>query len=67
MFNYIFNEKKCQRVTTICLPEKIRSKKLIEGIGFKQEGLLKNYLKKENKLHDLIVYGMQREECIWVS
>ena len=67
MFDYIFNQVNCQRVTTVCLPSKTRSKKLIEGVGFKQEGLLKNYLKKENQLHDVIIYGMQREECIWVS
>ena len=67
MFDYIFNQAKCQRVTATCLENKKRSQKLIEGVGFKKEGLLKNFVRKDDTLYDIIIYGMQKEDCKWVT
>ncbi len=67
MFDYIFNQAKCQRVTATCYSHKTKSRKLIEGVGFKQEGYLKNFVKKHDKLYDIALYGMQKEDCKWVQ
>ena len=66
MFDYIFNQAKCQRVTATCTAQNKRSMKLIEGVCFKKEGYLKNFLKKHDKLYDIALYGMQKEDCRWV-
>jgi RimJ/RimL family protein N-acetyltransferase len=66
MFDYIFNQAKCKRVTATCDNNYDRIKKLIEGVGFKKEGTIRSMIKKDNKDIDVAVYGMLDNECRWI-
>ncbi len=58
MFDYCFNDLKVRRVSAMCNESNLRSRKLISGVGFKQEGRLRRYFGFE----DALVYGLLREE-----
>ena len=66
MFNYCFNQIGCNRVTATCDDDYSRVKKLIEGLGFKKEGVLKSMMKIKDDYVDAAVYGMLKEDCRWV-
>ena len=66
MFDYAFNQAKCNRVTATCDNNYSRIKKLIEGVGFKKEGVLKNMMKIKDAYVDAAIYGMLKEDCKWV-
>jgi len=40
----------------------IRAIKCYEKLGFKQEGTLRKEIFREGKYHDILVYGMFRDE-----
>jgi ribosomal-protein-alanine N-acetyltransferase len=42
--NYVFNELNLHRISASYMPSNIRSAKLLESLGFKQEGLATKYL-----------------------
>ena len=62
MFDYIFNQIKCNRATAQCDDTNARIKKLVEGVGFIREGTMRHMAGN----NDLAVYGMLKEECKWV-
>ena len=66
MFDYIFNQAGCGRATATCNNSNERIKKLIEGVGFEQEGLMKNAMQIDNTYVDAAVYGMLKVNCKWV-
>tara|TARA_R110002012_G_scaffold167566_2_gene331038 strand:- start:123 stop:551 length:429 start_codon:yes stop_codon:yes gene_type:complete len=66
MFDYIFNQANCSRATATCDNNYDRIKKLIEGLGFEKEGVLKRMMQIENKYVDCAVYGLLKENCKWV-
>jgi RimJ/RimL family protein N-acetyltransferase len=66
MFDYIFNQAGCGRATATCNNSNERIKKLIEGVGFEQEGLMKNAMQIDDTYVDAAVYGMLKENCKWV-
>tara|TARA_R100001086_G_scaffold221738_1_gene139065 strand:+ start:827 stop:1252 length:426 start_codon:yes stop_codon:yes gene_type:complete len=66
MFDYVFNQAKCSRATATCDNNYDRIKKLVEGVGFEKEGVMKKMIYKENKYVDCAIYGMQKEDCKWV-
>ena len=66
MFDYIFNKVNCHRATATVDEKNLRIKKLIEGVGFKKEGSIRNMIKRKNKLLDVAIYGMIKDECTWI-
>lgn len=66
MFDYIFNQAKCKRVTATCDNSRNRIKKLVENVGFKKEGLIRSMVNRNNKNIDVVVYGMLNNECRWI-
>lgn len=58
MFDYCFEMLNVQRVSAMCNESNGRSKKLIEGVGFQQEGRLRRYFGNE----DALVYGLLKED-----
>ena len=66
MFDYIFNQAKCGRATATCNNSNERIKKLIEGVGFEKEGLMRNAMQIDDTYVDAAVYGMLKENCRWV-
>ena len=66
MFDYIFNQAGCGRATATCNNSNERIKKLIEGVGFEKEGLMRNAMQIDDTYVDAAVYGMLKENCRWV-
>lgn len=62
-FSYPFDELGCKRLTAYCSRYNKRSRKLIEGLGFKLEGNMRRAY--DGKI-DLVVYGMLVGECKWI-
>ena len=58
MFDYCFETMKVKRVSAMCNESNLRSRKLISGVGFKQEGRLRRYFGNE----DALVYGLLKED-----
>ena len=66
MFDYCFNQAGCNRVTATCDNNYDRIKKLIAGVGFETDGVLKSMMKIKDDYVDAAVYGMLKENCRWV-
>lgn len=68
LVDFVFSSKNAHRVYANCNPENVASWRLLEALGFRQEGkLLKNvYFRKDaagNPLwQDTYIYGLLREE-----
>lgn len=62
-FRYVFEVCGCRRVTSLNDSSNFTMKPYLERLGFKYEGTIRHGLPDS----DLIVYGMIREECKWVS
>lgn len=67
MFDYIFKQAGCNRATVTCDNDNNKVKKLIKGLGFEQEGLMKNAMQIDDTYVDAAVYGMLKEDCKWVK
>ena len=59
--SYVYELCGCSRVTTVVKISNKKSQRLTEHIGFRREGLLRNYYEDE----DYILYGMLKKECIY--
>lgn len=63
IFHYPFNDCNCVRVTACVAKKNTRSRRLVQGLGFKQEGVVRRGF----AVDDLIVYGMLKDECRWIG
>lgn len=61
--DYIFNVCGCRRATSLNDASDFQMGPYLERLGFKYEGTLRHALPSS----DLIVYGLIREDCKWVS
>lgn len=59
---YVFVQLGCQRMATYTPRKNKRSRKFVEGVGFKLEGCARKALGTD----DAMVYGMLRNECRWL-
>jgi len=68
MFDYAFNQCKCNRMTAICVHGYERNERLLAGVGFVKEGVIRQVLydDKTDKWLDGSLYGMLKGECRWV-
>lgn len=68
MFDYAFNQCKCNRMTAICKSGYERNERLLSGVGFVKEGTVRQALYDENEgvWMDGALYGMLKGECRWV-
>lgn len=64
VFNLAFDVMDCKRVSLFVSKDNEPSIKLVEGLGFVREGLLRQY--RDNG-QDCYVYGMLKYDCIWRS
>ena len=62
-FAYPFEQLKCNRVTALVREDNIKSRDMVNRLGFVKEGCLRKAL--QNK--DLYIYGMLKEECKWTG
>lgn len=63
-FWYPFVYAKCIRVTAFVAKHNKRSRKLVAGVGFKQEGTVRHGYAPNI---DAVVYGMLQQECRWLT
>jgi ribosomal-protein-alanine N-acetyltransferase len=63
--NFVFNELNLHRISANYIPTNIRSSKLLESLGFKTEGVAKNYLYINGKWQDHVLTSLINEN--WQS
>lgn len=63
IFDYPFNQAGCRRITALVDSNNFKSKRFVQSLGFREEGRLR----KGTKTGDLLVFGMLKEECKWLS
>jgi len=51
----------CLRITSLVAPKNERSKRFVTGLGFKQEGALRDYLEEDT---ETLLYGLTRKEFL---
>ena len=62
-FDYPFNQLGCRRVTGLVPKRNKVARKFDEHLGFVYEGNMQHALPDD----DLIVYGLLREKCKWIT
>lgn len=60
LFDYPFNQLRCERMTAVVGRKNKRSRRVVEGLGFKLEGVCRKALGRKE---DLMVYGILKHEC----
>ncbi|WP_249901936.1 GNAT family protein [Paenibacillus sp. PK3_47] len=50
------------RIEALCHPDNIRAGKLFQGLGFRQEGLLRQYRHTAEGFQDVVLYALLRGE-----
>jgi len=63
IFSYPFKQLGCRRVTVMTPSKHAHMRQLIDRLGFKQEGILRDAYQDD----DCVVYGMLRSECKWIE
>ena len=63
IFDYPFNQAKVNRVTCLIGEGNVRSRKLCEHFGFKEEARLSG----AHPTGDLLIYRLFRHECRWLE
>ena len=61
---YPFFQLGCRRVTCLTQRGNKRTRRFLEGIGFKLEGCIREWWADGEKVHDALVYGLLRSEFI---
>ena len=62
IFNIAFNFLECCRTSVRIDNTNTKSQRLVEGLGFKKEGVLRQF---EDNGHDSFIYSMLKTECQW--
>ncbi|MCH9644946.1 MAG: GNAT family N-acetyltransferase [Gammaproteobacteria bacterium] len=62
VMQYLFDDGEIHRVEALTVKENTASIKLLEKLGFRFEGALKNYRFYDQKSHDVEMYGITAEE-----
>ena len=62
IFNIAFNFLECCRASVRIDNTNTKSQRLVEGLGFKKEGVLRQF---EDNGHDSFIYSMLKTECQW--
>lgn len=64
IINYLFDEKKINRIMANYIPNNNRSENVLQKLGFEKEGYAKNYLKINGLWQDHILTSLVNKECI---
>jgi [ribosomal protein S5]-alanine N-acetyltransferase len=59
---HAFGPLALHRIEAGCLPGNFASRKLLEKVGFKEEGYARSYLRINGKWEDHVLFGLLREE-----
>ena len=66
LFEYCFNMAKCGRITAMCKNGYERNERLLKGVGFTKEGVVRKVMKIDDEFVDGAIYGILKEDCKWV-
>lgn len=64
LFDYPFNQLGVRRMTAIVGRKNKKSRRLVEGLGFKLEGV---HPKGADGIEDAMSYGLLKENCKWIK
>lgn len=64
LLRYAFDELRLNRVNGSALEYNIASRKVCEKVGFKVEGIKRGAIYKKGEYHDLIMFGVLKEDYI---
>jgi RimJ/RimL family protein N-acetyltransferase len=53
-------------MTAMCVNGYERNERLLAGVGFVKEGVVRKTMKVNGKWIDAALYGILKEECRWV-
>ena len=67
VFQYGFKQIGCNRMTALCRNGYERNERLLSGVGFVKEGIVRKCFKINGEYVDGAIYGMLREECKWIK
>jgi [ribosomal protein S5]-alanine N-acetyltransferase len=62
LISYLFKERDMIRIGAVIVQHNAASAKVVEKLGFKQEGLLRKYITQEDNVYDAHMYSLLREE-----
>lgn len=62
IFHYPFIQMKCRRMTALIDAKNARSRQLVEHIGFKLEGCMREAALED----DVMIYGLLKSDCKWL-
>lgn len=62
LFPFVFNTLKMHRLEAACIPTNEPSKRLLERVGFTQEGYARQYLKINGKWQDHLLFAMVEDD-----
>ena len=62
IFYYPFLQLGCRRVTALIDADNAKSIRLVEHVGFEQEGRMKH----ATTTGDVLIYGLTKERCRWL-
>lgn len=62
LINYAFNDLNVNRIEIRCATENGRSRAVPERLGFKLEGILRQFQWRHTRLYDVAVYGLLKAE-----
>ena len=63
LIDYAFNDLNLFRIQLTVFDFNSRAIALYEGMGFKKEGTFREFLERDGKRHDMLLYGLLRCEC----
>lgn len=67
VWGYVFDTLNLPRVSSYCIKGLSENAgEFLLRIGFKQEGIIRKGFRHLDGLHDVMLFGMLREECKWV-
>jgi ribosomal-protein-alanine N-acetyltransferase len=59
---FVFDELRLHRLEAACLPNNEPSKGVLRAVGFREEGLARQYLRINGQWHDHLLFAMLRLE-----
>ncbi|PFA70466.1 GNAT family N-acetyltransferase [Bacillus sp. AFS015802] len=62
LLSYLFTDKGMNRVGAVIVPYNKASSRVVEKLGFKQEGLLRDYILQGDRAYDAHMYSLLKKE-----
>ncbi|MCA1061578.1 GNAT family N-acetyltransferase [Rossellomorea aquimaris] len=64
LLNYLFMDKGMNRIGAVIVPYNKASSRVVEKLGFKQEGLLRDYILQGDHAYDAYMYSLLKKEWL---